>query len=152
MVFGVAWRVLGHAEDAEDVVQEVFLEAYRVHCSRGVRRWAGLLRRLATCRALDRLRQRRPTQSLDGLSLVGSTSGPDAAAIGRELATRLREAIGELSRREAEVFCLRHLDGLSYSEIAEALEINSGAVGVSLHKARARLQNLLTETKRGEKS
>ena len=59
LVYGTAWRILGHAADTEDVVQEVFIEANRIRLTRTVRQWPGLLRRLAACRALDRLRQRK---------------------------------------------------------------------------------------------
>src|SRR3954447_6381089 len=68
LVFGTAWRILGHAADAEDVVQDVFLQVHRLEQVRPVRCWVALLRRLATCRALDRLRQRRATVPLDGLA------------------------------------------------------------------------------------
>ncbi len=150
LVFGTAWRILGHASDTEDVVQEVFLQAYQVLRARGVRNWPGLLRRLAACRALDRLRQRKATVPLDGLDLVSSGSAPDAAAMGRELAERLREAIAQLPDGEATVFCLRYFEDLSYQQIADTLKIRPGAVGVALHKARAKLDALLTEAVRGE--
>src|SRR5262245_9762955 len=126
MVYGTAWRILGHATDAEDVVQDVFLEACRFRASR-VRSWPGLLRRLAPCRALDRLRQRKPIASLNGMSLLGPAGGPEAEAIGRELAERLRVAIARLPRREGEVFCLRYLEDLSSQQIAETLNITPGA-------------------------
>ena len=149
MVFGTAWRILGHAADTEDVVQEVFLEAFRLRGVDVVRHWGGLLRRLAACRALDRLRQRKPSHSLNGLHLASRDGDPEKAAIGNELARRLREAIGQLPEREAQVFCLRYFEDLSNGEIAETLHISSGAVGVALHKARAKLEALLTETKTG---
>src|SRR5258705_5955385 len=97
MVFGTAWRILGHAADTEDVVQEVFLEAYRL---RGyeVRHWGGLLRRLAACRALDRLRQRKPSHSLNGLHLVSRDGDPEEAAIGNELAGPLRQGNVQLTQ------------------------------------------------------
>ena len=148
MVFGTAWRILGHAADTEDVVQEVFLEAYRLRAE-SVRHWGGLLRRLAACRALDRLRQRKPSHSLNGLHLASRDGDPEKAAIGNELARRLREAIGQLPEREAQVFCLRYFEDLSNQEIAGTLQISSGAVGVALHKARAKLEALLTEAKTG---
>jgi RNA polymerase sigma-70 factor (ECF subfamily) len=147
-VFGTAWRILGHAADTEDVVQDVFLEAYRVRAAGPVRCWPALLRRLAACRALDRLRQRRPTVSLDAVRVAANGGDPEAAAIGNELATRLRQAVGELPRREATVFCLRYFDDLPNQRIAEILNINPGAVGVARHKARAKLEALLTEAPR----
>ncbi len=152
MVFGTAWRILGHAADTEDVVQEVFLEAYRLRADGSVRHWGGLLRRLAACRALDRLRQRKATQPLDGLPLASPGAGPEEAAIGNELARRLRDAVGHLPRREAAVFCLRCFDDLSYQEIADTLHITTGAVAVALHKARGRLEALLLVPAHGEKS
>ena len=106
LVYRTAWRILGHAADTEDVVQEVFLQAHQFVKTRAVRHWSGLLRRLAACRALDRLRQRRCTLSLDGLDLPTNGETPDEAAVSRELAERLRQAIAELPPREAEVFCL----------------------------------------------
>ena len=150
MVFGTAWRVLGHAADTEDVVQEVFLEAHRLRQTQPVRHWAGLLRRLATYRALDRLRQRKTTLPLDGLSLLSSGDGPEAEAIGRELAERLRQAVAQLPEREGTVFCFRYFEDLTYHQIADILDISSGAVATALHKARARLEDLLTEVNQGE--
>ena len=71
LVFATAWRILGHAADTEDVVQEVFLQVHQLQQTHPVRHWAGLLRRLASCRALDRLRQRcAPSRSTVCLSLV----------------------------------------------------------------------------------
>src|SRR5271167_3071163 len=76
-VFGTAWRILGHAADAEDVVQEVFLQAHQLQAARPVRSWPAFLRRLAACRALDRLRQRRGTLSLDGHDTATGDDGPE---------------------------------------------------------------------------
>ncbi len=149
-VYGTAWRILGHAADTEDVVQDVFLEAYRLRAAQAVRCWPALLRRLAACRALDRLRQRRTVLSLNGLSVAANGHDPEAAAIGRELAERLRQAVAELPQREATVFCLRYFDDLPNQRIADILNLQPGAVGVALHKARAKLQALLTEAPAGE--
>jgi RNA polymerase sigma-70 factor (ECF subfamily) len=149
-VFATAWRILGHEADAEDVVQEAFLQAHQLAGGRAVRCWGGLLRRLAACRALDRLRRRRPTLPLAAEPTTPEGNGPEAVAVSRELAERLRQALAELPKREAEVFCLRYFDDLSYEQIAEALKITSGAVAVALHKARARLEALLRVPVNGE--
>ncbi len=146
LVFTTAWRILGHAADTEDVVQEVFLQVHQLQQTHPVRHWAGLLRRLAACRALDRLRQRRTTVSLNGLALIGPDEGPEAAAVEHELAERLRRAIAQLPEREGAVFCLRYFDDLSYQEIADSLHIQTGAVASALHKARLKLESLLLET------
>lgn len=144
MVFRTAWRIVGNAADAEDISQEVFLEAHRLRAGQ-VNNWGGLLRRLSTCRALDRLRARKNVLTLDTNEPARSTSDPAEAAIERELAERLRLAITQLPRREAEVFCLRFFEGLANEQIATALRIAPGAVGAALHKARAKLEALLGE-------
>jgi RNA polymerase sigma-70 factor (ECF subfamily) len=149
MVFGTAWRILGHAADTEDVVQDVFLQVHQLQRTRPVRHWGGLLRRLAACRALDRLRQRKTTAPLNGLCLADGAHGPEASLLHQELSDRLRQALAQLPRREAEVFCLRYFDELSYQQIADALSIRVGAVATALHKARARLEALLMEAVRG---
>jgi RNA polymerase sigma-70 factor (ECF subfamily) len=146
LVFATAWRILGHAADTEDVVQEVFLQVHQMQQTNPVRHWPALLRRLAACRALDRLRQRKTTIPLNGLALIGPDEGPEAAAVEHELAERLRRAIGHLADREAAVFCLRYFEDLSYQDIADALHIRTGAVASALHKARQKLEALLLET------
>jgi RNA polymerase sigma-70 factor (ECF subfamily) len=149
MVFTTAWRILGHATDAEDVVQDVFMEvSQRVHLH--VRCWPALLRRLTTFRALDRLRRRKSTVAIDGLSLFSPNGDPESDAQGRELAERMREAIAQLPERESAVCCLRFFDELSYDQIAEHLAISRGAVAAALHKARAKLESLLAEPVHGE--
>jgi RNA polymerase sigma-70 factor (ECF subfamily) len=150
LVFATAWRILGHAADTEDVVQEVFLQVHQLQRTHPVRHWPALLRRLAACRALDRLRQRKTTVPLHGLSLVGNGEGPEEAAVERELAERLRRALAHLPDREASVFCLRYFDDLSYQQIAETLHIRAGAVASALHKARLKLETFLLETVQGE--
>jgi RNA polymerase sigma-70 factor (ECF subfamily) len=145
MVFGTAWRILGHVADTEDVVQEVFLHAHQYQRTRTVRCWPGLLRRLAACRALDRLRQRRSTVSLNGIAAFSPIAEPVAVAVRNELADRLREAIAHLPDREGAVFCLRYFEDQTNPQIAETLSITCAAVATALHKARGKLEALLTE-------
>lgn len=150
LVYSAAWRVLGHDADTEDVVQEVFLEVHRLWQNRPVRSLPGLLRRLATCRALDRLRQRKTILSLEGQNVVGPDADPETQVMEQELADRLRQLVGTLPERESSVFCLRYFEDLSYQEIAEQLSIQTGAVAAALHKARGKLGSLLTGALKGE--
>jgi len=150
MVFGTAWRILGHAADAEDVVQQVFLEVFHLQKRQAVRHWGVLLRQIATRRSLDELRRRRAVTTggeshLVELATGEKTPGPDAVAIGRELKQRLRDAISRLPEREAAVFCLRYFEDLSNTQIAQTLDVTPGAVATALHKARAKLETQLTE-------
>ncbi|HYH65646.1 MAG TPA: sigma factor, partial [Urbifossiella sp.] len=62
--YRAAWRVLGHAADAEDAVQDALVDGLRLYRRGVVACWAGLLRKLCVRRALDRLRRRRPVVPL----------------------------------------------------------------------------------------
>ena len=95
-VFRISWRILGHAADVEDNVQEVFLEAYRFQQRQEVRHWRGLLRRLAVLGALGRLRKRRDDIPLGQMSPADPAPKPEEIAIGREARAKLRSAIGSL--------------------------------------------------------
>jgi RNA polymerase sigma-70 factor (ECF subfamily) len=146
LAFDAAWRLLGHAADTEDAVQEALLDAFRLHCSQKVDNWGALVRHLATRRAIDRLRKRRKAAPMPlGTFEVPAPESeqPESVAAERELADRLRRAIAELSEREASVFSLRYFGEMPNSEIARTLEISTDAVGVALYKARNRLKELL---------
>ena len=149
-VWYTAYRLLGNADDAEDCFQETFVSALRVSRRHEVRSWAGLLRRLATARALDRLRQRRRRTRGRGVvadweAVPSPNPGPGLQAEAAELSARLRRALSRLPAKQAQVFCLRCLEGMSYEEIAAELGIKPNAVGVLLHRGRARLRDLLGE-------
>ena len=150
-VFRLARRILGPGPDAEDVVQEVFLELFQFWQKKAVDNWAGLLRRIATHRALDRLRRRRRTDPLNMIEASDPGDGPLDKAVAGELAERLRNAITQLPDRQAAVFSLRYFDDRSYEQIAEILGIEPSAVGAALHKARVKLQSLLEEKVKGAK-
>jgi RNA polymerase sigma-70 factor, ECF subfamily len=150
-VLGAAWRILGHAADAEDVTQEVFLQAYRKWKFRPDDEWLGLLRRMAVCRALDHRRRRRPSAGPDELTEVAARGpGPTEIAVAGELACIVRQALDRLPRREAEVFCLRYFEELNHAEIAAALQMKPGAVAAALFKARAKLERHLKLVWKGD--
>lgn len=148
MAFDTAWRLLGHVADTEDAVQEALLDAFRLHGRRSVVNWGGLLRHLATRRAIDRLRKRRTVDPLLPKAPAFEQASPEcqqpeAVAVERELANRLRWAVAELPDREASVFSLHYFGEMANRDIAETLGISGDAVGVALHKARKKLKKLL---------
>jgi RNA polymerase sigma-70 factor, ECF subfamily len=148
-VLAVAVRILGSLDDAEDVAQEVFIEAYRVHCSGPVQSWTGLLVRLATVRSLDRLRRRRPIEELRDTDRV-TTLEPHDEATAAELAAWLRGAIRGLPEQQAAVFVMAHYGRLSREEIAAALAISLEGASAALYKARQHLLAELSVFQRGE--
>jgi len=148
MAFDTAWRLLGHVADTEDVVQQALLDAFRLHGRQPVGNWGGLLRKLATRRAIDRLRERRTARPLPPEPMAfeppsPKSEQPEAVAIEHELADRLRLAVAGLPDREASVFSLHYFGEMPNSDVAETLGISPDAVGVALHKARKKLRELL---------
>ncbi len=147
-VWQTAYRLLGDHADAADCFQETFVSAFSICRRQRVRNFAALLVRLATARAIDQLRRRfrrsRCSASPDGWAAVHSESPcPSQQAQERELAGRVRQLVSQLPPQEAQVFCLRYLNDMSYREIADELGINTNAAGVLLHRARARLREAL---------
>lgn len=143
MVYTAAWRVLGNEADAEDVVQDVFTEALRLWTGKKVRNWGGWLRRVAVCRAIDKLRQRRPHATLESIAEPIHVAAPETDLEQSELSEQLRRALQQLSEHEAAIFCLRYFEELSYDDIARMLEIEPAAVGMALYRARGKLAQLL---------
>jgi RNA polymerase sigma-70 factor (ECF subfamily) len=146
LVWRTAYRLLGHDADAADCFQDTFAAALQLSRRQAVAHWPTLLRRLATARALDRLRRRyreRAGGVTEAADAAAPGPGPVERAEGAELAGRLRDALTHLPPREAEVFCLRCVDDLSYDAIADQLGLSANAVGVLLHRARGRLKGLL---------
>ena len=146
-VWRTVCRLLTHRADAEECFQETFLAAVQLWRRQPVRSPRAALQRLATARAIDRLRQRyraagHESDDPPGSVADGGPSPPDRAAAA-ELAEALRGALAELPGKQADAFCLHCLDGYSYREVGDALGLSVDAVGVLLHRARARLRDLL---------
>jgi RNA polymerase sigma-70 factor (ECF subfamily) len=139
MVYHAAFRVVGQDADAEDVLQDVFLEVYRLWEARDVANWQAVLRSLATRRAIDVLRRRFATQDMP-VDLAGSAADPADEASRNEVAERLRRAIARLPSQQATVVVLSQLENVPHDQIASMLEITPGAVATALHKARRRLE------------
>jgi RNA polymerase sigma-70 factor, ECF subfamily len=143
LVVGVVRRIVGNDHDTEDVVQDVFWEAFRASERQVIESWPGFLRRVATCRGLDLVRARRVDLPMDTHVVADRCSGPREIAEGRELADRLRSALAILTPQDSQVFCLRYFEELSYEEIARTLSITTNATGLALHKARNKFRTLL---------
>ena len=155
VVWNTAYRLLGNSADTADCFQETFICALKVCQRQKVRNFPALLTRLATTRAIDQLR-RRFRREQNNLILdegtVSSDSDPAKCAQQQELAVRLQKALAQLPLQEAQVFCLRYLNDMSYRRIAKELNIKTGAVGVSLHRAREKLRKSFSSLSNQQKS
>jgi len=145
-VVAVAARVLGSRDSAEDVAQEVFLSFGRSPVPAAEAR--GWLAVAAAHTALNLLRSGRRRAAREQTVAV---TGPDAAAdvpdvadvvVSLEERGRVRAALGRLPRKQAVAVVLRH-SGLSYAEVAAALEMSPGSVGTTLRRAESALRKEL---------
>jgi len=145
-VFGVAVRMLGNRAEAEEIAQEVFLRAHRAIADfRGDAKLSTWLYGIASRLCLNRLASgdRRRVREGEDLLLRLPSGGPDASVeLERaEISSALRQAIAELPEERRVVVVLRDLEGLSYEEIAQALELEPGTVRSRLHRARMDLKD-----------
>jgi RNA polymerase sigma-70 factor, ECF subfamily len=156
MVWRTLWRLLANRADVEECFQETFVAALKLSRRESIESWPALLCRLATARGMDRLRRRY--RKVDRLAIpaddqcqtdrsqnnaAATHADPAALAIAAELSNRLREALAKLPERQAELFYLHALCGWSHCELGERMRMTENAVGVAIHRARQRLQELL---------
>ena len=155
--YSLALRFLRTREAAEDVTQEAFVRAWRaIDTFRGDRFRSWLLRIVANA-ARDELRRRkrRPQRSLDetwddsdmaSIDPVEPGLGPQERAEQTELRGVLERALAELPEEWRMVVLLSDVHGLSYEEIADAVDAPLGTVKSRLSRARGRLRQLLIES------
>jgi RNA polymerase sigma-70 factor, ECF subfamily len=152
-LYHAALRIADTPEDAHDVVQDAFLNAYQSLSSfKGDSEFFTWLYRIAFNAAISQKRKRRPTARLDGdrngkptIDPVDESHGitPGDTMQQSEEEVRLHAAIQRLSTEHRAVLMMKDLDGMKYEEIAEVLDVPIGTVRSRLHRARLDLRNLL---------
>lgn len=145
---GACWRVLGSQDEARDVAQEAFLKAYRgLGSFKREARFSSWLYQIALNLCRDRLRRQkvRAVVSLEELERSGPVLaeprlGAQDELIERDLARAVRQAIGELPEQQREVLILKEYQGLTFLEIAQALEVPVSTVKTRLYRGLAQLR------------
>ncbi|RPI21806.1 MAG: sigma-70 family RNA polymerase sigma factor [Acidobacteria bacterium] len=155
-VFRLAYRITVDQQDAEDVVQETFLRAYR-----GLKRFQGhsgfgtWLYRIAVNCSLDRVRRRRPDSAYDekhveldsapdSATQVSCTGeSPEAALLASEVRRQVASALRELSPLERTAFILRHFEGLSIEQIGAILGTECNATKHSIFRGIRKMRRVL---------
>lgn len=139
------WRLLGDAADAEDAAQDVFLRAYRAFArlrpGSNHRAW---LYKIATNRAYSALKRRRQ-HAANHIPLIDElyadpVESPDHRASMNETLAAVRRAIDALPPKQQAAVILRHVQGLAYAEVAEALGCSEDSARANVYQGVRRLR------------
>ncbi len=128
-------RVIREPQRAEELAVEVFLKLWRTPRAQG-EKTEGWLYRAAVRKALDELRRRNRRERYERLfGFGGKVATPEDVRAATEVRQRVRFVLGVIGRRQAEILLLRG-EGLSYEELAAALELNAASIGTLLGRAQ----------------
>lgn len=145
-VINVVYRICGDEALAEDIAQEAFIRAWQKLPSyqpkASFRSW---VYRIATNAVLDELRRQKETINVDGLQVADPAQSIEERLIDRQEVERVQAAILDLPEASRAVLVLREFEGLSYQEIADALDIPKGTVMSRLNYARKSMRSALAE-------
>ena len=156
-IYNLCYRTVGNQEDAADMTQEAFLKAWKyLHSFQFESAFSTWLYRLATNCCLDLLRskKRRPTISIvtedeNGeeqiFDPVDPAPQPEEALIRKEEQVQLEEALASLEETQRQIITLRVVNDLSYTEIADILDLKEGTVKSRLSRARETLRKKLLQ-------
>jgi RNA polymerase sigma-70 factor (ECF subfamily) len=161
--YALAFGVLRHQDDALDVVQDAFIKAHRyLDKFEGNSSFYTWLYRIVMNLAIDHLRKHRRVRpvELDEQHLeegVGDDSllpkvlggNPGRALLDKEIRARIDEALGELSENHRAVLVMRELEGMSYEEMAQAMNCSKGTIMSRLFHARKNMQKRLVDLRDG---
>jgi RNA polymerase sigma-70 factor (ECF subfamily) len=151
-VYSLALRMVRNPEDAEDVLQDTFLRAFRgIKSFQGNSTFSTWIYRIAANSALMRLRKKQlPTVSIEDaneretpISITDWRPGPVEQLLTRETLRAMEDAIESLPPEFRQVFILRDVEELSNAEVAEILDLSVAAVKSRLHRARLKVRNRL---------
>jgi len=145
LVYRTAYGVTGRVEDAEDVVQTIFLRLLqRDRPPDFLKNPKGYLYRAAVNRSLTIVQARQKRERTHASEDLAITLPARVSTRAEEIHRKLYEAIAQLSPKAASILILRYLHQYSDADIASLLGTSRGVVAVTLYRSRARLKKLLT--------
>jgi RNA polymerase sigma factor (sigma-70 family) len=146
-IFRAAYRMTGSPADAEDVLQTVFLRVVRTREWVAAENPEAYFTRAAINASLDLLRHRKRSKIAaindvenDASASLLARQTPETDQEDQELRKLIRDAVAKLGSTAAQMFALRYFEGLDNGEIARLMKTSALVVGVTLHRARARLR------------
>jgi len=154
-IYGVAYRMTGNQQDAEEILQETFLRAYKsLHRFELRSSFSTWLYRIAVNRSLDFLKAKKMTDAYQitdnpqpeedhEIQIPATDPGPDRLLLSAEARQKIADAIGLLSPAERVAFTMRHMEGKSIEEISKALNVRTSAAKNSIFRAVQKIREQL---------
>ncbi|MGE5654828.1 MAG: RNA polymerase sigma-70 factor, partial [Bacillota bacterium] len=152
-VYNLAWRYLGEAEDAKDATQEAFIKVYHALPKyQGQAKFSTWLYRIVANTCIDYLRRRRPQFSLDAprsdedegsWEIASDEPSLEQQVERQELRIMVQHQVESLPPKYRMVVTLYHLQGMSYQEISQVLDLPVRTVETQLYRAKAMLRERL---------
>jgi len=156
MIYNLAWRIMGNKEDAEDITQEVAMKIYRnLHKCKGegfLSAWIGKITH-NTCMDVLRRKKGKYTTSLDDVVELGdgevqvqmqdNEASPEELLLQKEISGQIESALQKLPPEFRSLVVLRDVNGYSYEEIAEILDLPKGTVKSRIFRGRIKLKDIL---------
>jgi RNA polymerase sigma factor (sigma-70 family) len=148
-LYRFALRFLGNEDEAQDIVQEVFIRVWngREQMSE-VQNWEAWCMRITKNLSLDRIRTmtRKQTQPIEeGFAIMHSAPSPYESTEAKESMSRIAQIIAGLPEKQRQVIHLRDVEGYSYNEICEIMELDMNQVKVSLFRAMNAVREKMTK-------
>ena len=141
-----AARMLGSADEAEDAVQDAFVRAFdQLAQCKDPDKFVGWFFLILRNRCFAERRRNRTSAPLEAADAVAAADRADGGAELAEQRRALRHALLELTPDQREVFVLKHVEGLSYGEIAERLSTSVPSLKMRMHRAYDKLREQLRE-------
>ena len=149
LAYTVAFRMVGDADEANDIAQESFIAAYAALGQFGFRsKFSSWLTSIVMNKSRDHLRGARSTVPVDVIAAVRAAEGPDPEqeVEAHETADAVQAALNTLPPNYREVIILKHIEELDYEEISEILGVSIAALKVRAHRGREMLKQVLAGT------
>ncbi|MFQ5629691.1 MAG: RNA polymerase sigma factor [bacterium] len=152
-LYGIIWRMLRNHEDTDDVLQDTYLRLFekkhKLHTDRPIMPY---LRRIAVNLSINKLKATKRLISIDTIHELPDGYSTERAAEQNEMLVMTRKAISKLPKEQQLVLMLRIQEGLSYQEIAEALQLRLGTVMSRLARAREKIVQFVRKNQTFQKA
>ncbi|MCR4804921.1 MAG: sigma-70 family RNA polymerase sigma factor [Clostridia bacterium] len=148
--YAMAYRYMGNDADTRDAMQEAFIKMYRyLGTFQGGSSFETWFFRILINTCLDELRKRKHASEQEDIDehyeIADEREGTEELLLKKERQKAVRDAIKQLSEDAKNIIILRELQGLSYEELADVLDIEPGTVKSRLNRAKQKLKSILME-------